>query len=233
MSDSNPQRFEQTELFEKWLGEKHPELVKRKDLPPFGVKLSAANNQSTIIQAVSGVAGDLIDHLNVPIFAAMGLLKPLGADAKKQGFDLSKTYPNMEALLGYEGEQYGYPCNVAVSSFIFNEDTLKRYGMRVPREPSSRSTSEVTELTPTTRHRQSALRMMIVFTTPTNCFTNGPMWTRSSRRPRKSLRTTRSPGSAARRFLISSTATTPRSSPGAGLLSDSANWRKMNVSRCP
>ena len=134
MSDSNPQRFEQTELFEKWLKDKHPELAKQKDLPPFGIKLSAANNQSTIIQAVSGVAGDLIDHLNVPVFAAMGLLKPFAADAKKQGFDLSKTYPNMESILGYEGEQYGYPCNVVVTSFIFNEDTLKRYGMRAPRE---------------------------------------------------------------------------------------------------
>ena len=134
MSDSNPQRFEQTELFDKWLREKHPELAENKDLPAFGIKLSAANNQSTIIQAVSGVAGDLIDHLNVPVFAAMGLLKPLGEDAKKQGFDLNETYPNMETLLGYEGEQYGYPCNVVVSSFIFNEKTLKRYGMSAPRE---------------------------------------------------------------------------------------------------
>ena len=57
MSDSNPQRFEQTELFDKWLREKHPELAENKDLPAFGIKLSAANNQSTIIQAVSGVAG--------------------------------------------------------------------------------------------------------------------------------------------------------------------------------
>ena len=134
MSDSNPQRFEQVELFEKWLKERHPELAKEKDHPPFGIKVSAGNNQSALIQAVSGVAGDLLDHLNVPVFAAMGLLKPLSGDAAKHGFDLRETYPNTEALLGYEGEQYGYPCNLVVASFIFNRKTLEQYGVSIPKE---------------------------------------------------------------------------------------------------
>ena len=134
MSDTNPQRFEQAELFETWLKTKYPDLSKDSRYPAFGIKLNAANNQSTVIQAVSGVAGDLIDHLNVPVFGAMGLLRPLGEDAKKRGYDLSTTYPNMEGILGYEGEQYGYPCNVAVSSFLFNLNTLKKYDLSLPDE---------------------------------------------------------------------------------------------------
>ena len=58
----------------------------------------------------------------------------LMADAKKRGYDLSTTYPNMEGILGYEGEQYGYPCNVAVSSFLFNLNTLKKYDLSLPDE---------------------------------------------------------------------------------------------------
>ncbi len=134
MSDTNPQRFEQAELFEKWLKEKYPELSADKELPAFGIKLNAASNQSTIIQAVSGVAGDLIDHLNVPIFGAMGLLHPLNEDAKRGGYGLDSTYPNMKGLLTYEGEQYGYPCNVAVSSFMFNLNTLDKYDVSLPDE---------------------------------------------------------------------------------------------------
>ncbi len=134
MSDTNPQRFEQAELFEKWLKTKYPDLSKDSRFPAFGIKLNASSNQSTIIQAVSGVAGDLIDHLNVPVFGAMGLLRALNADAERGGYGLNSTYPNMEGLLTYEGEQYGYPCNVAVSSVLFNLNTLKKYDLSLPDE---------------------------------------------------------------------------------------------------
>ena len=83
MSDTNPQRFEQAELFETWLKTKYPDLSKDSRYPAFGIKLNAANNQSTVIQAVSGVAGDLIDHLNG--FRRDGTAQTAGRGCEKTG----------------------------------------------------------------------------------------------------------------------------------------------------
>lgn len=134
-SDANPQRYEQIELFSKWLEKTHPELRTTPGLPAFAVKLDSANNQSTLIQAVSGVGGDLIDFSVVPVFYAMGIVKDLTPYAKAGKFGLDTTYPGIAGLLSsYDGKQAGYPCNVAVGNFWINKKTFEKYGVKLPRE---------------------------------------------------------------------------------------------------
>lgn len=41
-SDPNPQRYEQLEMFSKWLEKTHPELQKTPGVPAFGIKLDTA-----------------------------------------------------------------------------------------------------------------------------------------------------------------------------------------------
>ena len=91
-SDPNPQRYEQIELFDKWLAKTHPELQTTPGVPAFGVKLDTASNQSTLIQAVSGVGGDLLDFSVVPVFYAMGIIRDLTPYAKEGHFGLD-TWP--------------------------------------------------------------------------------------------------------------------------------------------
>jgi len=134
-SDPNPQRYEQIELFSKWLEKNHPELQTTPGLPPFGVKLDTASNQSTLIQAVSGVGGDLIDFSIVPVFYAMGIIKDLTPYAKAGKFGLDTTYPGVAGLLSsYDGKQAGYPCNVAVGNFWINKKTFEKHGVKLPKE---------------------------------------------------------------------------------------------------
>ncbi|WP_294483205.1 hypothetical protein, partial [uncultured Victivallis sp.] len=63
-------RVEQVAAFHKWM--RANGYVDEKGELLFTVKLETASNQSTLIQAVSGMAGDLIDHVPVKRFAPMG-----------------------------------------------------------------------------------------------------------------------------------------------------------------
>uniref|UniRef100_UPI0025937FC9 hypothetical protein n=1 Tax=uncultured Victivallis sp. TaxID=354118 RepID=UPI0025937FC9 len=66
-------RVEQVELFHRWLVENG--YTAEDGGPLFTVRLESAGNQSVLIQAVSGMAGDLIDHVPVKRFAPMGVLE--------------------------------------------------------------------------------------------------------------------------------------------------------------
>ena len=57
-----PERYEQVDLFRKWMRKEG--YVDSKGELLFDVKIQAAGNQSTLIQAVSGVGGDIIDAVN-------------------------------------------------------------------------------------------------------------------------------------------------------------------------
>ncbi|MDD3154371.1 MAG: ABC transporter substrate-binding protein [Victivallaceae bacterium] len=133
-SDSNPQRYEQIQLFQKWLNQNHPELPRSGNNPSFGVRLNSSNNQGTLIQSVSGMGGDLLDGINPQSYGAMGLLKDVGEYAKSYHFGPNDTYPGVMDSLSYDSKQYAYPSNCAVSNMWINLNTLKEYGIPPPRE---------------------------------------------------------------------------------------------------
>ncbi|MFA6929295.1 MAG: ABC transporter substrate-binding protein [Lentisphaeria bacterium] len=131
-SDPNPQRYEQIELFNQWcLGNGHVDQQKR---PKILLQLDAANNQSSLIQAVSGVGGDIIDA-QVQLFAPMGVCCDISKLAANSNFSLDDSYPGARTLLSWQGRQYAYPCNIAVAALWFNLDTLAQFGIDfVPEE---------------------------------------------------------------------------------------------------
>lgn len=132
-SDANPQRYEQLEVFDRWLKDHHPEVKARPNgNPAFNVSLYAASNQSKLIQAVSGVAGDLIDGIPIAEYARMGLLVDVTDDARKRGFGMNSTYPGVVGLISTNGRQYGYPCNVNIVSLWINHTTFEQLDLPIP-----------------------------------------------------------------------------------------------------
>lgn len=132
-SDPNPARYEQIDIFQEWMKKKHPEVKpKANGNPEFEVKLFSSNNQSMLIQAVSGVAGDLLDAVPIPVYADMGLLTDVTEHAKASGYGADTTYPGAASLISYEGKQFGYPCNLLAPTMWINHETFEKYDIPIP-----------------------------------------------------------------------------------------------------
>ncbi len=125
-------RVEQVAAFHEWM--KKTGRVDENGEPIFKIRLEAADNQSTLIQAVSGMAGDLIDHVPVKLFASMGVLEDITEFARENGLDPSHNYGSASDLLMYNGRQYAYACNLAAPALLCNVDTFRKYGMEPPPE---------------------------------------------------------------------------------------------------
>ena len=125
-------RVEQVAAFHEWM--KKTGRVDENGEPLFTVKLETADNQSTLIQAVSGMAGDLIDHVPVKRFAPMGVLEDITEFARENGLDPGSNYGAAGDLLMYGGRQYAYACNLAAPALLCNADLFRKYGMEPPPE---------------------------------------------------------------------------------------------------
>ena len=129
----SPDRVEQVEAFHGWLRangyvDKDGELL-------FTVRLETTDNQSALIQAVSGMAGDLIDHVPVKRFAPMGVLEEITGFARENGLDPAAGYGEAAGdLLMYGGKQYAYFCNLATRGLLLNLDLFEKYGVEPPPE---------------------------------------------------------------------------------------------------
>lgn len=126
------ERVDQVAAFHDWLRangyvDKDGELL-------FTVQLENASNQSILVQAVSGMAGDLIDYVPVKRFASMGVLEDITDYAKEKGLDPGSNYGQARDLLMYEDRQYAYPCNLAADALLCNVDLFRKYGMNPPPE---------------------------------------------------------------------------------------------------
>jgi multiple sugar transport system substrate-binding protein len=130
-TDPNPARYEQIELFHRWLvdnGHTTPE-----GRPVVEMRLDTANSDygKKTIQGISGVGADIIDG-SVPYFQPMGMLADVTEEGKRFGFGLDATYEALEPMLFVDGRQYAFPCNVNVVGLWCNADTFRKYGMDPP-----------------------------------------------------------------------------------------------------
>ncbi len=128
-SDSNPQRYEQIEMFHRWLVRKG--YVTPDGEPMMKLELDAGGNQSSLIQAVSGVGGDAIDAY-VSSFQPLGVCLDITDMGKELNFGEKDTYRAIWPMLTSEGRQYAYPCNLGVNTWWGNLDTFRKYGMEAP-----------------------------------------------------------------------------------------------------
>lgn len=125
-------RVEQVAAFHEWL--KKNGYADKDGEPSFTVRLESTSNQSALIQAVSGMAGDLIDHVPVKRFAPMGVLEDITQFAREHGLDPGSNYGEARELLMYDGRQYAYACNLAATALLCNVDAFRKVGMKPPPE---------------------------------------------------------------------------------------------------
>jgi multiple sugar transport system substrate-binding protein len=133
VTDTNEARFEQIELFYDWLIENGHTTPDGRPFLELRLDTAATFDvQKKIVQAVSGVAGDIIDSQSLWSYQSMGILEDLTEPAKELGFDMSYTFPALESFLTIDGHQYGFPCNVTSLGLWINKDTFADLGMEVP-----------------------------------------------------------------------------------------------------
>ena len=139
VTDANPERVRQVEVFEKW-------QIDNGHLGPDGgpaVKVMVDTDNGghkKIIQGVSGVAADVMDiggnQLNY--FKQMGFLENITEIAEEKGFSYKTTWPAISELLTEVNpetglrEQYLYPCNIGASALWVNKNAFTRLGLEPP-----------------------------------------------------------------------------------------------------
>lgn len=129
VTDPNPARVEQIRTFRQWL--------KKNNYPDIEVRVDTVNTSSEkiLVQGVSGVCGDLLDHTggaNMRFRQAVGLLEDITVPALEMGFDLSKTYASLKDELSIDGRQYGFPCNLSSDALWVNLEAFESVGMDAP-----------------------------------------------------------------------------------------------------
>lgn len=129
-TDSNPARTHQVKTFKSWL--------KKNSFQDVDLRIDTANADPSkkIIQAVSGVAGDLMDCQpsagELLYFTEAGFVEDLTEDAVKMGFDPSSTYPSIRDDMMIDGRQYVFPCSANAQLMLVNRDTFKSLGVEPP-----------------------------------------------------------------------------------------------------
>ena len=128
VTDANPARVEQINLFQKWL--------KKNNYPKIELRIDTANRQTSkkIIQCVSGVGGDCMDLSggDMRYFHSMGLLVDVTDWGKELNFSPSTTWKAMIPEITIDSRQYQYPCNVSVNLYWVNKETFKKYNLPIP-----------------------------------------------------------------------------------------------------
>ncbi len=126
--DTGAFREKQEHAFEEWMVEN--------GYPAVDLRIDATNRDPTkkLVQAVSGVGGDIIDcgTGEIHLFQSVGVAEDLTDRALAMGFDISMTYPNTAPEMVIDGRQYGFPRNVGSVMLWSNLETFKRAGMEPP-----------------------------------------------------------------------------------------------------
>lgn len=121
VSDLNPLRQEQTDLFNRL----HPGLHLSVD-PDSGV-------EKVIVQSLGGVGPDAFDSFDpfeLSAYVQAGIALDITDDLAKRGVDLRKfAYPAVLPGAMYQGRVYGVPTNVAVDGLWFHRDIWREAGL--------------------------------------------------------------------------------------------------------
>lgn len=129
VTDQNPAREVQVSTFQEWLKKNH--------YPPYELRLDMVNidTEKVVIQGVSGVCGDIVDHTggtNMFFRQAVGMLTDVTEPGLTLGFDPSQTWAAMRPEITTDGRQYAFPCNVYVHLLWVNRNIFKQFGIEEP-----------------------------------------------------------------------------------------------------
>ncbi|MBL8994624.1 MAG: extracellular solute-binding protein, partial [Spirochaetia bacterium] len=128
VTDFHPSRKEQVRIFREWL--------KKNNYPDIEVRLDTANSglQKTLIQAASGVAGDVIQVFGgaVPFLAEAGFVEDLASVTKEFKLNESELFIGADVDLYWNGGRYAVPKNVELRQYFVNRDLFEKLGMSPP-----------------------------------------------------------------------------------------------------
>ena len=103
--------------------------------PDIDVKIEPNTYDKIIVQCSSRVGPDLIEiYTNTDMvgFAEAGILLDLTEYAKKMGFSIDVTYPQLRDNLILNGKQYRFPCNVGNQVIFYNKKMFRAAGIPFP-----------------------------------------------------------------------------------------------------
>lgn len=127
-TDPNPARKAQVERFHQWLEDNdYPEIELRLD--------TASRGRKMLIQGVSGIASDILGHIDgsrLRYYHQVGLLDDVTEKAKRLGFSPQETWAPIRPNITHDGRQYTFPCNVAARLYWVNKRILKKYDVEIP-----------------------------------------------------------------------------------------------------
>jgi multiple sugar transport system substrate-binding protein len=130
VSDDNPARAEQIQLFERFAARHgHPELRCRLDPGNGGM-------DKVIIQTVGGVGPDLFDiygKTELTAYAEAGIPWDVTAKIRQAGIGPEILWPSMRDEVMHEGRQYVFPTNCGPFVLFYNKDVFDRAGVPYPK----------------------------------------------------------------------------------------------------
>lgn len=130
VTDANPARIEQVKLFRKWLAANH--------YPDIDLRLDYANTgmQKTVIQGVTGVAGDLIDVYEgySTLISDIGLTGDFSQTFARLGKKPFATYEGLRPMLTMGDRVLAVPANVSTSVVWINRRMMADLNLPLPRQ---------------------------------------------------------------------------------------------------
>lgn len=133
VTDSNPARIRQVEVFHQWLVDHGHVTDLGKPIMELRLDTASRDGSKQLIQSVAGVAGDIMD-CDLHQMQSLGVLTDVTEQAEALGFGVDKTYPALAPVLRLGDRQYGFPCNVAVISMWSNPSTFVALGLETPEQ---------------------------------------------------------------------------------------------------
>ncbi len=129
--DPSPDRIRQLNLFHRWLlrtGRVAPDGG-----PAVELRIDASTDSAyeRMVQAVSGVAGDLVTG-TIPFMWRSGMLEDITDIAREKGLSPDRTYEGAHPDFESDGRQYGFITMMYSVNLWVNVETFRRYGMEPP-----------------------------------------------------------------------------------------------------
>ena len=125
ISDDNPVRREQIELFNRLY-------------PQYHLRLDPQNSgmEKTIVQCLAGVGPDVFDcysGFQLTAFVRSGIAMDCTDAMAERGIDVYANWPCLIPLVVHEGRAYGHPDNAHASALWFNKNLFDEAGIAYPR----------------------------------------------------------------------------------------------------
>jgi len=138
ISDDNPRRKEQIELFDQ--EQEAGNLDSRRSGAPHfrrGVKLDPNNGgmEKVIVQSIGGVGSDLFDcydQKSLSAYVRSGVALDVTQALKERGISMDDVWPGVKPCFVYDGHAYGMPCNACVDTLWINRDLFERAHIPIP-----------------------------------------------------------------------------------------------------